>query len=115
MGFFRKCSKFRRSIPLKNATKSFEMTLNTKHGETKKQNKTKQKKNRQRNKKKMKNQNTQRQKLSFTKRTGKECRLIEIRTEKNNDHKHKRTMHKIQFRSTFKGTFFYRTTSVAES
>ena len=44
MGFFRKCSKFRRSIPLKNATKSFEMTLNTKHGETKKQNKTKQKK-----------------------------------------------------------------------
>ena len=44
MGFFRKCSKFRRSIPLKNATKSFEMTLNTKHGERKKQNKTKQNK-----------------------------------------------------------------------
>ena len=54
---------------LKNVVKSFEMTLNSKHGTEKIKNKNKWNRN-------MKNQNTERQKTSFTKRIGIKCRLI---------------------------------------
>ena len=69
--------------------KSFEMTLNSKHGTEKL--KTKNQRNRN-----MKNQNAERRKPSFTKRTDRKCRL----TEQNADHM--RIMHKIQFLSSFK-------------
>ena len=63
-----------------NVLKSFEMTLNAKYWteklKTKKQ------------KIKKHNQNTERRKPSFTKRIGRKYRLIQSRTEKNNDHMH---------------------------
>ena len=50
----------------------------------------------------MKNQNTSIRKPSFTKRTGRKCRLIQTRTEQNNDHM--QIMPKVQFRSSFNPT-----------
>ena len=50
---------------------------------------------------KNKKQKHKRRKPSFTKRIGRKCRLIQTRTEQNNDHT--RMMHKIQFRSSFFG------------
>ena len=52
-----------------------------------------------------KNQNTERQKPIFTKRISRKCKLTLTRTEQNNNHK--RIMHKMQFRSSFKFSKYF--------
>ena len=81
---------------LKNVIKSFEMTLNSNY----RLEKIKTENQRNRKMKKETPKNTERQKPSFSKKIGRKCRLLQTRTERNNDHT--RVMHSIQFRSSFK-------------